>query len=82
MSKFATDRTFDGQRASLGRIVVVRFVDSEPEAGIVTVITDDDDVYVRGFSSMRAKAVLFASAKTEESCIALPENSWTWPVRV
>ena len=81
--KYATERTFDGQRASLGRTVIVRFKRQDLEAGVVTSIMGNDDVALRGLESERRSCVVtFIQTKTEDDIRRLPEGSWTWPVRV
>ena len=87
--KYATTRTFDGHRASLGKIVVMRDKNFELVAGMVVKIDNDygdERVYVesmeRGRSDNDIRLLKFAVTKTEEDVNALPEGSWTWPVRV
>jgi hypothetical protein len=82
--KYATTKTFDGQRASLGRVVIARSCGGILEGGMIVALTDDDErVFVRLLDSAYVSSCLaFVPTKTEEDINALPEGSWTWPVRV
>jgi len=80
--KYATEITFDGQRASLGRAVVVRTRDGDLEAATITTITSKDDVMMCGFNVDISSRYSFIPTKTEDDINALPEGAWTWPVRV
>lgn len=87
--KFATEKTFDGQRASLGKVVVMRDKHIELVAGMVVKIDNDygdERVYVESMERSRSdndiRLLKFVATKTEEDINALPEGAWTWPVRV
>lgn len=81
--KYATEKTFDGQRASLGRLVVVCRHGMSIESGVVTAVWDNDIVEVRALATdVLLTDYKFVPTKTEECVNSLPEGSWTWPVRV
>jgi len=81
--KYATERTFGGQRASLGCAVVVKQHCMHVEAGIVSAVCDDDSIEIYCLSlNERHDHLTFISTKTEEDTNALPDDSWAWPVRV
>lgn len=81
--KYATEKTFDGQRASVGRAVVVKQFGMHAEAGIVSAICDDDSIEIYCLSlNDRHDDFTFVSTKTEDDINALSEGAWTWPVRV
>jgi hypothetical protein len=87
--KYATTRTFDGQRARVGMIVVMRDKNFELVAAMVVKIDNDygdERVYVESMERSRSdndiRLLKFVPTKTEADINALPEGSWTWPVAV
>ena len=82
--KYATEKTFDGRRLSIGQTVIVRSV-SQPCATPATVLMvgDADEVTLREACSMHPiMGLKFVKTKTEDDINALSEGAWTWPVRV
>lgn len=86
--KYATTRTFDGQRARVGMVVVVRDRQLDIVAGIIARVDveyGEDRVVIAELDAPMAEArdsMRFVPTKTESDINALPENAWTWPVAV
>lgn len=82
MSKYASERVFGGQRASVGRVVVVR-KEHELFVGLIDNIYDDDGVLiVTPQDNDQSSEFSFVETKTAEDVEKMPEDSWTWPPRV
>lgn len=95
MSKhYATSEKFGGQRASVGRVVVVKYK-GDLFMGIVEAISlDGQRPIIRMFSDHSPDArndsafgfddadLDFIDLKTEDEIAAAPERCWFWPPRV
>jgi hypothetical protein len=93
--QFATSEKFAGQRASVGRIVAVKY-DGDVMAGIVVAISSGGArPIVRMFSDQSPDArhdsafgfsapfnVPFHDVKSESDIETAPERCWFWPPRV
>lgn len=97
MSKYATEQRFGGQRARVGRAVVIAVKRHDGRegvclrAGIIFAISSTHDApYIQ---NIRAAAVEWSGlggvielkyfdAKTEEDLAKMPIGSWCWPPRV
>lgn len=81
---YASEEKFGGQRASVGRAVVLRDdAGDEVEAGVVTLIPADRRMTITSsLSGVDFEDLTFVETKTEAEVDALPPKSWTWPVRV
>jgi len=88
-AKYATVQSFGGQRASIGRVVLVKIGvgqgDVEPvlAPGMIESIEEGDRPNIRTTTGMRfAGGMLdFAETKTEADIDSAPLGSWTWPPR-
>lgn len=85
MSKYATDQQFGGQRASVGRIVVVR-TGRGIQAGVISEIYGDEPV-IRVLSAhtnpdVSSEFFAFFEAKTEQELLGAPDGFWSWPPRI
>ena len=84
---YATDKAFAGQRASIGRTVLVRRLkgDESPiDPAIITTIHPGDIIDAR---SCEDHAILPLSSDTfvtvtAEAIDDMPAGAWTWPPRV
>ncbi len=94
MSKhFATSTKFDGQRASVGLVVCVKYK-GEISAGLVVAIsTDGERPIIRMFSDHSPdgrhdsafgfdSGLAFENIKTEEDIRHRCDGCWFWPPRV
>jgi hypothetical protein len=87
MNIYATKKTFGGQRASLGRPVIVSD-DSEGRIvpGTITRIGGTTDEPVLTITSLYdgcdVENIVFVETTTEEEVARIPPYSWTWPVLV
>lgn len=88
MARYTSESTFGGQRASVGRVVVVarevtRGGRVELRAGIIATIlpSGEPSIDVIGLSDALQGAP-FVETKTPEDAEAMPAGSWTWPPRV
>jgi len=81
---YASEEKFGGQRASVGRTIVLRDgLDEDVEAGVVTKIRSDGMINITSsYSGVDYNEFQFVETKTEADVDALPPRSWTWPVRV
>jgi hypothetical protein len=84
MQGYATKQAFGGQRASIGRVVVIRDLDGTLAAGMIDLIYEDTDRprIVRVDSGVSMPGLKFCEAKDEEAVRNLPPDTWTWPPRV
>ena len=89
MSKYATVKIFAGQRASVGRVVIVRTNRDGILAGLISQIDSREQIYifapgigVNGPVEGATRSYDFKETKTVEEVEALGEFEWTWPVRV
>ncbi|XXX79212.1 hypothetical protein WMF30_10600 [Sorangium sp. So ce134] len=97
MGKYATDQAFGGQRASIGREVVVaeRLADEDGQltgeviirAGkIDTIHVGADRPVICTWSGNvyhpDGAELTFVPCTTQAEVEALPADSWTWPARV
>lgn len=89
---YASKKTFGGQRASTGRIVLIRGRDHDENATdiplVIVEIGDDDGVYVRNLDPQSVNEMLetigpigseYYDAKTEGDLAGMPLGSWCWP---
>lgn len=81
---YASKEKYDGQRASVGRVVVARENPEENvEAAVIARIDDGDAITITSmFTGVDMAGMQFVATKTEEDVDNLPPGSWTWPVRV
>jgi hypothetical protein len=81
---YASKEPFGGQRASVGRVVVMRDgLDDDVEAGVITRIpTTGRMVITSSYSGGDYDGLSFVETKTEADVDKLPPGAWTWPVRV
>lgn len=98
MSKYATEQKFGGQRASVGRVVVLatdRHDDKSGmclRAGVILAISSSKDIpYIAAHASLKTTVghILpgdhewkFVETRTETEVEAMPIGSWTWPPRI
>jgi hypothetical protein len=85
MKEYATKQTFDGQRASLTRRVIVKPSESVIVVGDIfgiDVERDEPDIAVFGSDHDFRGKLRFHSTKTEADLDAMPSGTWTWPPRV
>jgi hypothetical protein len=96
MSKhYATSTKFAGQRASVGRVVAVKYngdvmagivvaVSSDGERPIVRMLSDQspDARHDSAFGFFAAHDFPFEDVKTEDEIHALVNGCWFWPPRV
>lgn len=97
MSKYATDQKFAGQRASVGRVVLLAAKKHDGSEGvclragmIIAISSKDDRPYIHdvaaGTCDWKEPAWTFfnvhQSASDEETLALMPIGSWTWPPRV
>lgn len=86
---YASKEVFAGQRASIGRDVVVGH-ESGPRWGKIARINDMDAKIFLFVPPMGRNAIVegaqsgytFKECKTEDDVTALAPLEWTWPVRV
>ncbi len=85
--KYATDKTFGGQRASLGRTVIL-VLGGAPYAGVIAAINEDDTIQFRDLDPEPGEdrgwgtgedGLMFVDVKTEADLLAAPNRSWCWP---
>lgn len=77
---YATKQTFDGQRASVSRSVVVKKA-GDMWAGVIESIVDDQpEIYTLNDGDQQTYK--FATVKTEADIEEVPDDSWFWPPRV
>lgn len=84
--KYASEQKYDGQRASIGRIVVIRTEESGLAAGIVDGIGYDGEngevVWIAEAGEIGCvEALAFHPTQSAEDIEAMPVGTWTWPVR-
>lgn len=86
MSKavYATTQKFDGQRASLTRMVLIKIGGSVVGAQIYSVHADDTigALVIGAAEGERYAPEKFRACKSEEDLDTLEEGQWTWPPRV
>ncbi len=88
MARYASKKSYGGQRASVGRVVVVaRAVTTsgrvELRAGVIATIlpSGEPSIDVIGLADAWQEAP-FVETKTTSDVEAMPAGSWTWPPRV
>ena len=81
MDKYATTQSFGNQRASIGRMVMVRVRTLLMPGIIVEIRGDAPVIQVLDGSSIR-EALVFFNAATELDLERMPSPSWCWPPRV
>jgi hypothetical protein len=83
MSKYATEKTFAGQRASIGRVVLVK-MGEQLGAGIITAIQRNEDrPWIMPLDGgPQTNRLEFHHAQTEQGAEDMPDGRWTWPPRV
>lgn len=83
---YASKKTFAGQRASLGRVVILHDAADDPiEPGVFTQIDEQENealTITSSFNGVDNVGFTFVETKTEAEIEALPARAWTWPVRV
>jgi hypothetical protein len=79
MSKYATEQMFGGQRASVGRVVVIHTLH-----GICADTIDRiaGEAPVMKFNQGRLNEFTFHPTTTAADVEAMPPGCWTWPPRV
>lgn len=77
---YATNQSFDGQRASVGRNVVVRR-GNVLWAGIIDGIVEDEPEILT-LNDGDTRRYRFASVHTDADIGRAPDCSWFWPPRV
>jgi hypothetical protein len=95
VSKYATQKTFDGRKARIGDTVVLAcpkqvvgmFTHVVLRAGIVGAISSSRDIpYLRdlrsdsGIQDVDPERWVFVPTKTEEDIEKLEIGQWTWPL--
>lgn len=82
VSRYASEGTFDGQKASVGRVVVVKR--SALAAGIIDGFSgpDQDSIIIRTLDGERFDHLKFHPTRTQSDVEQMPDGSWTWPPRV
>lgn len=82
---YASKEKFDGQRASVGRVVVINTGSPRGvQAGLIQAIDANGkpEIAVWDTTGQGGAGSNFVATKTEEDVNNLPPCSWTWPVRV
>jgi len=88
MAKYASDKTYGGQRASVGRVVVVATPYAGRvvlRAGIISSILGDGDtpaIEVIGEDTDGKIVGTFVETRTGADAEAMPAGSWSWPPRL
>jgi hypothetical protein len=81
---YATDIQFAGQKASKGRIVLVRRAGKDPEPAIVHDVQPGNVFFARttdGFECTCTE-LTFHPEVTAENAEDMPAGGWAWPPRV
>ena len=88
--KYTSEKKYGGQRASIGRSVVVKTEDNGLGAGLIDGIatdtdgeTDTEEVWIAEAGEVGVMTgLVFHPTTTEAEIEAMPVGCWTWPVRV
>lgn len=79
---YATKQAFGGQRASLGRVILVKGgITQPPHPMLIDDINGDqdwDEPVIKGTCG----TYRFYDAKTEADLATMPDYSWCWPPRL
>jgi hypothetical protein len=88
MVKYATDQSFGGQRASVGRVVVVCLEREEWPTLVpglidsIDVVMDQPWIQVMGAVGRLLLQPRYSGAATPAEAEAMPPGTWTWPPRI
>jgi len=91
--RYASHQTFDGQRATVGRVVIVMMTGGAVTAGIIACINGEDRPLIRTLEPFPSNdgtggatpgwgPFEFFPSKSEADLDGMPDLTWTWPPRV